>query len=163
MEWECPGCKRTMQRGNKGRHLRKCDLAREEDHSSSTNHRDAEHSSASKDKLDGDSAEIAIVAKDESDEREEDKWSKEIKQLEIELNEESAKNEAFPPAIGNVETIEEEEEKELELEDEDTDVEEDAEEEDMEDEDVEIEEGLKDEDADIEELPADNVLELEED
>ena len=163
MEWECHGCKRTMQRGNKGRHLRRCDLAREEDHSSSTNHRDAEHSSASKDKLDGDAAEIAIVARDESDEREEEKWSKEIKQLEIELNEESAKNEAFPPFIGEVETIEEEEEKELELEDEDTDVEEDAEEEDMEDEDGEIEESLKDEDADIEELPTDDDLELEED
>ena len=156
MEWECRGCKRTMQRGNKGRHLRRCDLAREEDLSSSTNHRDAEHSSASKVKLDGDAAEI-------SDEREEDKWSKEIKQLEIELNEESAKNEAFPPSICEVETIEEEEEKELELEDEDTDVEEDAEEEDVEDEDVKIEESLKDEEADIEELPTDDDLELEED
>ena len=91
--WECSGCMKTMQKANRNRHIRRCEAAREaNDSSAETNEQDED-------------------VKNDFDDT--DNINNEIKQLEMELEEESAKNEPLS-SIQEDEDEEEEEEKEEE-------------------------------------------------
>ena len=75
--WECSGCKKTMQKANKNRHIRRCEVTREADNSIERTNETDEH------------YEDVKIDFDETD-----KISNEIKQLEMEIEEESAKNDS---------------------------------------------------------------------
>ena len=92
--WECSGCMKTMQKANRNRHIRRCEAAREaNDSSAETNEQDED-------------------VKNDFDDT--DNINNEIKQLEMELEEESAKNEP----LSNIQDKEDEDEEEEKEEDE---------------------------------------------